>query len=154
MKRIISFMVVSLMILASLTGCSQTHEKKPIDYTEVEVSNVENDMELIENAQSIYQKNYNKSKKDTERSVAVVKYLDDVYQIASNRVNLDLEILDAFSTEYQDYIATCQAFSEVYLKERDKLVDTDLLSVDAIKQTDTGKMVDVLSETIDNFIKK
>lgn len=154
MKRIISFIVVSFLILSSLTGCSKPQEKKTIDYTEVEVSNIENDMELIENAKSLYQKNYKKSKKDNERSVASVKYLDDAYQITSNRVNLDLEILDAFSTEYQDYIATCQAYCKVYLSERNALIANSKLTNDNIYTTKSGKMIDVLSETIDNFIKK
>lgn len=154
MKKSIQFILI-ILVACLMCGCTSSIEKKnTIEYNEVELSNVENDKNLIESAKSLYESNDKKATNNMEKTVASIKYLDDVYAIASNRVNLDLEILGAFSEDYVGYIATCQAFSEVYLKERDKLVDTDLLSVDAIKQTDTGKMVDVLSETIDNFRKK
>ena len=154
MKRSIK-VICTLLMCFTLVGCKQTVDStKKIDYREVEISNVEADKKLIDKASDIYDKNYKKTDNNTEKQVVVVKYLDDIYQIASNRVSLDLDILDAFSDEYENYIATMQAYSEVYLKEKEKLVaNSKLLDKADISSTDSGKMLVIVEDTIDDFLK-
>ena len=81
--------------------------------------------------------------------------MDDIYQIASTRVNLDLDILNVFSEDYETYIATMQAYSEVYLKERGELVKNQSLSKkENIDKTSTGKMLKLLYQAIDEQEKE
>lgn len=147
--------VICLLLCFSLLGCKQSIDSsKTMDYSEVELSNVQNDYELIQKAEDIYETNMKKADTNTQKQVVTVKYLDDVYQIASNRVNLDLEILDAFSDKYMDYVATMQAYSEIYLEERNELVsNSKLTSISAAKDTDSGKMLEVLQGTVKTFSK-
>ena len=154
MKKLLKITCAFLMCF-SLIGCKQTIDStKKIDYREVEVSNVKADKKLMDKADDIYDKNYKKTKNNTEKQVVVVKYLDDIYQIASNRVSLDLDILDAFSDEYENYIATMQAYSEVYLKEKEELVaNSKLIDKADISSTNSGKMLDIVEDTIDELLK-
>lgn len=154
MKKLLKITCAFLMCF-SLIGCKQTIDStKKIDYKEVEISNVEADKELIDKAENIYDKNYKKTENNTEKQVVVVKYLDDIYQIASNRVSLDLDILDAFSDEYENYIATMQAYSEVYLKEKEELVaNSKLLDKADVSTTNSGKMLAIVEDTIEDFLK-
>lgn len=153
MKKLIKI-ICTISACFILASCKQTIDSnKKIDYTEIEISNVIADSNLIDKADSIFSKNYKKATNNTEKQVVVVKYLDDIYQIASNRVSLDLDILSAFSEDYENYIATLQAYSEVYLEERDELVsNSKLTSKEAIKNTDSGKMLDIVMETTDSFL--
>lgn len=154
MKKILKVICVISACLM-IAGCKQTIDSnKKIDYSEIELSNVEADSQLMKKADDIFSKNYKKTTNNTEKQVVVVKYLDDIYQIASNRVSLDLDILSAFSKDYENYIATLQAYSEVYLEERDELVsDSKLTSKNSIQSTNSGKMLDIVIETTDSFLE-
>lgn len=154
MKKILKVICV-ISACFMIAGCKQTIDSnKKIDYSEIELSNVEADSQLMTKADDIFSKNYKKATNNTEKQVVVVKYLDDIYQIASNRVSLDLDILNAFSNDYENYIATLQAYSEVYLKERNELVSNNKLTTkDSIQNTDSGKMLNIVIETTDSFLE-
>ena len=139
----------------SIYGCQNVDKKEMIDYKEIEIANRQNDKDLMDKAKDIYASNLSKAQDNEERQVATVKYLDDIYQIASTRVNLDLEILNVFSEDYETYIATMQAYSEVYLKERGELVQNRSLSKkENIDKTRAGKMLKVLYQTIEEQEKE
>ena len=121
MRKLIRILLVFSFFL-SIYGCQNVDKKEMIDYKEIEIANRQNDKDLMDKAKDIYASNLSKAQDNEERQVATVKYLDDIYQIASTRVNLDLEILNVFSEDYETYIATMQAYSEVYLKERGEWV--------------------------------
>lgn len=154
MKRILKVLLIAMICLI-VTGCKQTvNTAQKIDYTDIEISNVSADKRLLDKAEDIYEKNYQKTSNNLEKQVVLIKYLDDVYQIAGNRVSLDLEILDVFSDDYKNYIATMQAYSEVYLKEKDRLVaNSKLIDKADLSHTDSGKMLDIIEETIDSYLR-
>ena len=154
MRKLIRILLVFSFYL-SIYGCQNVDKKEMIDYKEIEIANRQNDKDLMDKAKDIYASNLSKAQDNEERQVATVKYLDDIYQIASTRVNLDLEILNVFSEDYETYIATMQAYSEVYLKERGELVQNRSLSKkENIDKTRAGKMLKVLYQTIEEQEKE
>ena len=154
MRKLIRILLVFSFFL-NIYGCQNVDRKEMLDYKEIESANRHNDEDLIDKAKDIYTSNLSKAQEDEERQVATVKYLDDIYQIASTRVNLDLDILNVFSEDYETYIATMQAYSEVYLKERGELVKNQSLSKkENIDKTSTGKMLKLLYQAIDEQEKE
>ena len=154
MRKLIRILLVFSFFL-NIYGCQNVDRKEMLDYKEIEIANRHNDEDLIDKAKNIYTSNLSKAQEDEERQVATVKYLDDIYQIASTRVNLDLDILNVFSEDYETYIATMQAYSEVYLKERRELVKNQSLSKkENSDKTSPGKMLKLLYQAIDEQEKE
>lgn len=149
MKKKIKILLL-LAIILTLVGCQNNIDtSKNINYQEIELANRESDLEFLNKAKELYDTNQQKCNTHIEKQVATVKYFDDVYQIASNRVNLDLDILEVFSDKYTTYIATMHAYSEVYLQERSELTKTSSLEdISQAKNTKTGKMLEILLNTV------
>lgn len=150
MKKL-GLLTMIVCLCMTLVGCrSNIDNKHEVNYIEIETANIENDESLLLKAKSIYDENLKKCQSNSEKQVVHVKYLDDVYQIASNRVNLDLDILSVFSEQYETYIATMQAYSEVYLKERKELVaNTNLVDMNHVEKTKSGKMLSLIQSSIE-----
>lgn len=144
----------SLFLIICLFGCHKANIDKThtINYKEIEIANIQNDSILFEKCLNLYQKNMKNAKEKEQKHVVALKYLEDSYKVASNRVNLDLEILDVFSNEYMDYIATLQAYCEIYLKERSELVKEETLTdINKISQVNSGVALKQIKNVIDNF---
>lgn len=154
MKKKIKVLLL-IAISFSLIGCkSNIDTSKNINYQEIEEANRESDVELLNKAKTLYDTNHKKCNTKIEKQVVTVKYFDDVYQIASNRVNLDLDILEVFSDEYVTYVATMQAYCEVYLQERSELINNSSLEdLSKIKDIKTGRMLETLLN-MTNEVKK
>lgn len=58
-----------------------------------------------------------------------MKYLEDLYKLASSRVSTDLGDLYTYSDTYQNYIATLQSYCEYYGRDikniKDHIQDED-----------------------------
>lgn len=123
MKKILMICICVFTCLG-LVGCSGNIDKeKNINYIEIEEANYTYDKTLLTKAKEIYDKNIKRAKNKSELQVVTIKYADDIYQIAANRVNLDLEICMVFSKDYKDYIQEMKSYSEIYLAERTNLVN-------------------------------
>lgn len=118
--------LISLCLFASLAGCSSKPKKaqdlnfKKIDFEEV--SDIENinyveDAQLFSQINKLSVKNQKDASNSKERAVVILRYLEDVYQLAGTRVSKDLDKLYMYSENYQNYIIVLQSYCEYYARD-------------------------------------
>lgn len=147
MKKILIICLCFFSCLG-LVGCRNNIDKqKMINYIEIEEANYDYDKTLLIKAKEIYDKNIEKAKNESELQVVSIKYADDIYQIAANRVNLDLEICMVFSQDYKNYIQEMKLYCEIYLAERENLVN------DKTIQNNNDLYKTKIAESLRNIIK-
>ena len=152
MKKI--WICLTLLSTVLIGGCSSNiDDKYEIKTEQIEKANIQNDYMIFEDIQSVYKGNMKKAKTDDQKCVVMLKYLDDVYQMAGNRYNLDAKLLANFSDVYLDYVAGCKVYSETYLKERDDLIkDKNIMNESyVLGMTDTGIMLGQLDYMFNQF---
>lgn len=153
MKKILK-VFICLFIALCFVGCSSNIDKTyDIDNQTIEKANVNEDYLIFEEIKSVYDNNLNKTNTNEQKCVVNLKYLDDIYQMTSNRFNLDADILSIFSDDYIEYVAICQVFSTSYLEEIETLIqDKKMISEDyIINNTQTGYMLNELKHKMDEF---
>lgn len=134
-KKIIFVIITATMLM----GCQSNVEDSNKDvYEGMAISSQLSDIAVYQKIQSTFlargeevkQKYKNTSISSFEEpidywnqvdAIAIV-YLDDLYQLASTRVSLDLQILYSYDKEYISYVSTMQSFSEVYLQYQDAIL--------------------------------
>lgn len=146
--------LLGLMTILLLTGCGSNVDKKyEITNEQIEIANLQEDYLLFQDIQDVYVQNIKKAKNNDEKCVAVLKYVDDVFQLTCNRYNLDYDILSVFSEEYMEYIAACRVYSTTYLEERKQLIKDKKISNENYMKTntETGIMLVELERLLNVF---
>lgn len=146
--------LLGLMTVLLLTGCASNVDKKyEVTNEQIEKANLQEDYLLFQDIQAVYIQNMRNTKSNDEKCVVVLKYVDDIFQLACNRYELDYDILSAFSEEYMEYVAACRVYSTTYLGERKKLIkDKKIYKEDYMKaNTETGIMLVELERLLNVF---
>lgn len=131
---------ITLMTIAILSGCGSSNIDKTYEITnaQIEEANLQEDYFLLQKINEVYAQNMKATKNNDEKCVVTLKYLDDVYQLASNRYDLDYMILSAFSDNYINYIAACYVYGKTYLEEKDELIKDKNISEEEYMKTNTN----------------
>ena len=90
---------------------------------------------------------YNNQKDATtskERSVIILKYLEDIYKLASARTSTDMDDLYVYSKDYQKYIAVLQSYCEYYGRDIKDIKNH-------IQDENFNQKIDRLSLSLDNW---
>lgn len=124
-KRILKG-ILCVVIGCTVCGCSKekktadTLDFKALEYSgvsDIEKTNFVEDARLFESINKLSVESQANALNSKERSVVILKYLGDVYQLASTRVSNDLENIYIYSENYQNYIAILQAYTEYYARD-------------------------------------
>lgn len=90
---------------------------KSIDYdsvSDLEQANYIQDAKMFKKINKLSVYNQKDATTSKERSVIILKYLEDIYKLASARTSTDMDNLYVYSKDYQKYIAVLQSYCEYY----------------------------------------
>lgn len=117
-----------LCVILGCISCGCSKEKKTADTldfkaleysgaSDIEKTNYVEDAKLFQEINKLSVESQANALNAKERSVVILKYLGDVYQLAATRVSNDLENIYIYSENYQNYIAILQAYTEYYARD-------------------------------------
>ena len=119
------------LALAPLSGCRRDAparasdiDFKTVDYqsiSDIEATRYAEDAGLFTRINRLSVSSQKDALSARQRSVVILKYLEDVYKLASARVSKDLGQVYMFSKGYRNYIAVLQAYCEYYARDIQKI---------------------------------
>lgn len=118
--------LLPILALMIFTGCTSNIEDENSDVFEnIAQTNIIQDYAAYTEIINLYDTNYSNATLDEERLASNIKLYDDIYQLAVNRVNSDLEYIYLFDDypDYQTYVAYLQAYAEEYLVSQSDLLN-------------------------------
>lgn len=124
----IGILFLSSAMVWSMTGCTHRNQSqktgrasdlnfKSMDYdhvSDLEQANYVQDAKMFKKINKLSVYNQKDATTSKERSVIILKYLEDIYKLASARTSTDMDDLYVYSKDYQKYIAVLQSYCEYY----------------------------------------
>lgn len=151
MKKILLICFTCIM----LTGCSSTIGKKDISTKihDLETANVANDYSLIfqqydlstVSAAKLYDEQLPVEEYNKKLAIIITNGMENIYTVANNRINQDMENLYQYSDSYIEHVAYLSTYVDFYNQDIDKIKEyLKSGNIDELKKLDSYKYADMM----------